>query len=356
LPLDLGARRKPPGAPVVIDHQENVVLRHSLSFGRAYVLPIAFALLIACGCEPQTAAQPPSGQADGAAPPEPDDRNLTLTEDEIAALGLQTSAVERASYTPRIEGYGVVMSLDTLAQMDSELSGAEAAVRQSGATFERFRGLSETIGAASRNELDLAERQALLDQTALALAQRKAAATFGTGAPWLTGDGRAAWLARFAAGRVRLVHATFPIGAVTGPAPSAILVSHLDPLRSAMVWRATPVWDAPADPTIPGRSFFAVVADSDVAEGERVLAAAPSGAAQTGVLVPADAVVVSEGQAWCYVMTMPGTFVRRAIDLGKPLPGGYFAQEGLEAGDLVVTAGTGLLLAREMNPSTEPEE
>ena len=327
-----------------------------LPLGGAKFILIAIAFLVIGGCDGQTATTPETAQADVQPSPESKARTLTLTDDDIAALGLRTAAAESASYTPRIEGYGVVTSLDSLAQMDSELSTAEAAVRQSGATLERLRGLSETMGALSRNELDLTERQAALDQAALALAQRKAAATFGTRAPWLAGNGRAAWLARFASGRVRLVHATFPIGALTGPAPEAIFVSHLDPLRSTKFWRSTLLWDAPADPTIPGRSFFAVVENSDVAEGERLLVGAPSGTAQTGILIPADAVVVSEGQAWYYVMTGPKTFSRRPVDLGKPLPGGYFVGGGVEPGVQIVTAGTGLLLARETNPSAEPED
>jgi hypothetical protein len=131
-------------------------------------------------------------------------------------------------------------------------------------------------------------------------------------------------------------------------------VSHLDQ-RQARSWRADLFWDAPADPAFPGRSFFAVVNGSDIAEGERVFVAATSGVAQRGVLIPADAVVLSQGQAWCFVVVAPGMFQRKPIDLMRPIPGGYFVSSGIEPGQTVVTAGTGLLLAWQINPSTEPE-
>ena len=45
-----------------------------------------------------------------------------------------------------------------------------------------------------------------------------------------------------------------------------------------------------------------------------------------------------------------------AIDGGRPTGAGYFVSEGVDAGDAVVTTGAGLLLARELNASTEAED
>jgi hypothetical protein len=47
--------------------------------------------------------------------------------------------------------------------------------------------------------------------------------------------------------------------------------------------------------------------------------------------------------------------VRTQLDPGRPTPDGYFVKEGISAGDRIVTASAGQLLARESNPSTEPE-
>ena len=106
---------------------------------------------------------------------------------------------------------------------------------------------------------------------------------------------------------------------------------------------------------MPGRSFFAILKDSEASEGERLMAFAPVGEAEPGVLGPAAAALLSSGKFWCYVEAKPGTFVRIEIDPSRPLPDGYFVKEGISAGDKVVTHAAGQLLARQTNPSKEPE-
>ncbi len=76
------------------------------------------------------------------------------------------------------------------------------------------------------------------------------------------------------------------------------------------------------------------------------------GPAQQGVTVPAASVVISDGRYWCYVEARPGVYVRREVSTDRPLGADYFVTQGVAAGDEVVTSGTGLLLARELNPGT----
>jgi hypothetical protein len=66
-----------------------------------------------------------------------------------------------------------------------------------------------------------------------------------------------------------------------------------------------------------------------------------------GVLVPAEAVLHFNGLAWVYVEEKPGDYERRAITLDRPLADGWFAEEGLDEGDRVVTTGAVSLLAIE---------
>ncbi len=99
-----------------------------------------------------------------------------------------------------------------------------------------------------------------------------------------------------------------------------------------------------------------MLADGDVREGERLQVWASTGsAAQDGVLIPAAAVILSNDAYWCFVEKPAGTFTRTAIDTSRPLDGGYFVNSGVTAGDVIVTGAAGLLLARELNPSTEAE-
>jgi hypothetical protein len=65
--------------------------------------------------------------------------------------------------------------------------------------------------------------------------------------------------------------------------------------------------------------------------------------------------VYGDSEAWVYVQTTPGTFLRTRIDTGNATGESYFvaASGGIHPGQPVVVNGAGLLLARETNPSTE---
>ena len=65
--------------------------------------------------------------------------------------------------------------------------------------------------------------------------------------------------------------------------------------------------------------------------------------------------VMSEGKFWCYVEKKPGTFERIEIDTTRPTSDGYFVTEGVGAGDKVVTASAGQLLATESASGSEPD-
>lgn len=277
---------------------------------------------------------------------------LTLKAEEVKSLGLTIEPASAASFTGRITGYGVVTALDTIAQADSEFLAAQAAAAQSQAAVARARSLSTGEEAAiSREQLEAAESKATADAAALALARRKTEAAFGLNSPWRDAATRQAAMRRLASGAVVLVRATFP--ATGGAAPRTLQISRMG--SDAKSWTTHTIWDAPADAAVPGRSFYALLEGSDLAQNERVIAAIPTGAAQAGAKIPAHALVYGESEAWIYRQTGENTFLRTKVDISRPLDDGYFV-EGIKPGDKVVTDGAGLLMAREINPSTEPEE
>lgn len=271
---------------------------------------------------------------------------ITLTGGDVARLGLQTAPLAPASYTPRVHGYGVVMDLTQLAQVDSGLITAQAAVRQSHADVERYRALFAQGGAISRQTLDTAEKQAATDEAGLLLAERNAYVQFGQRAPWLGAHADKAILQQLTSGKAVLVKATFPLDALGATQPREIAVRHLSAQQDQQGWNSKIIWSAPADPTIPGQSFFALIDGSDLQPGEHALVSSPTGAAMQGVAIPASAVLISEGKPWCYLQIASGEFRRLQIDITRPLPGGYFIAGN--PGGSVVVRGTGLLLAREL--------
>lgn len=306
-------------------------------------ISLVFLALLA-GCDNQTGTD--SGRS-----AKPQSRHaVTLSEADIVRLGIKTTPAQATKYTPHVHGYGVVVNTTALAQLDAAIVTATAAQRQSQAAVKRARtlfGKTQTVHAVSHEALDAAEQRAAADEAALALADSTEVAAFGQHAPWRGKNRNSEILAKLTSGRTMLVEATFPLGVKLGALPSALTVTHLTTQPGQAGRAASKIWNAPADPTIPGRSFFALVDGADLAQGEHVLVFAPTGKPIDGVRVPVEAIVLSEDKTWCYAATSPRTFVRLPIDLGTPITDGYFVAHGINPSQPIVVAGTGLLLARE---------
>ncbi|MDE2161584.1 MAG: hypothetical protein KGL56_01405 [Alphaproteobacteria bacterium] len=271
---------------------------------------------------------------------------VVLSADDAAHIGIRTAPIRAVAYTPQIQGYGEVSNFETLAQAVSEVTTAEAAARQSAATLTRYRKLAGAL-AVSRETLDAAEKQALTDEAALTLAQRKEATTYGRDAPWLT-NGRGV-LASLASGKLVLIHVTFPLSASPERTADRLTVQRIGYASGAPSWTTEKIWNAPADVEIPGRSYFALIVSNDLAEGDRLLVTMPSGKPVAGVLIPADAMVLNGDKAWYYATQGGGVFTRHVLDLSRPIAGGYFMPGAAPAPSAVVQGGS-LLLARELNP------
>jgi hypothetical protein len=323
-------------------------------------LMLSLTLLCACGKQaiaPQAAMAAPDA---GGAAEEKDDATIgtvKLTPDQVAKLGLTTRAAAAVSFVPAKQGFGVVLSHDAIAQAVADVATAQATVRQSQAVLARIARLAGTPGAESAEAREGAVRQEAVDAAALRLAAAKASATLGQHPPW-SGHDDSQLPAELAQGRSKLLRVTFPLGTLRGPVPSSLRVSRLDSGAAGERWTARAVWEAPADSGLPGRSVFALLQHTDAAEGERLLVWSmgdASAGADSGVLVPPTALVVSDGKYWCYVERQPGLFARVLLDIGRPMADGYFIAGSIKPGDAIVTSGAGLLLAHQTNPNAEAE-
>src|SRR5947209_13826416 len=112
---------------------------------------------------------------------------VSLKPEEIKSLGIATQPAQAASYRTAVSGYGVVVALDTFAQLDADVLTAQAAAVQSQAAANRARSLATGEEAAvSREVVETANAKAAADDASLMLARRKAEASLGRGAPALT--------------------------------------------------------------------------------------------------------------------------------------------------------------------------
>jgi hypothetical protein len=310
------------------------------------------------GCHKGNDTAQPAAKEEAAkeGPAAPAGECVTLTAEQVTKLGIATEPAKAADYTAEIVGYGVVVPHEAIAAAVAELTTAQAAQAQSRAAAARAQRLTGTPGAMSADAVETSARQVATDSAALTLAERRLSSVIGA-APL---DSTGAALQDLASGKAKLLRASFPLGALQGATPPSLRAAHLETNSSGASqtpgWSLHPVWNAPADASLPGRSFFGVLKGGDAGEGERLLVWAPgTGPAQRGVTIPAAALVISEGKYWCFVEQKPGSYLRREVATDRPVGDGYVVTQGIAAGDRVVTAAAGLLLAREMNPNTEAD-
>jgi hypothetical protein len=289
------------------------------------------------------------------------DKDTVVLSPEMARrLGISTTQAQAVTFTPGAEGFGAVLGHDSIAQIAADIETARAAMKQSQAALERARQLANGPGALGVDAVENATKQTAADQASLTLAQRKLTATLGLKFPRHGAETDDAVLTALANGTFKLARVTFPPGAMAGASPHELRLlplesSSADAASGAAIWTANTVWDAPQDPTLPGRSLFALLRTADIPEGVRIQALPVAGnSGVRGVLVPSSAVVVSEGQYWCYLRKGTDSFLRAPITVDRPLAQGYFVPaDRIAPGAEIVTAAAGLLLARQTNPSSE---
>jgi hypothetical protein len=329
----------------------------TLRFSTSLLLSIM--LLGACGKQQPAADAAKAAAEEKKAQPEGADAqtaDVKLAADEVAKLGIAATAAVAVRFVPAKQGFAVVLGHDAIAQAVADVSTAQAEARQSQAVLARMSRLAGTAGAESAEAHESAVRQAAVDSAALHLAEAKSSAILGQHPPWAGQDDNKV-LIELAAGRSKLLRVTFPLGVLNGAAPSSLRVARLDAAATGDRWTVHVVWDAPADSASPGRSFFALLQHTDAGEGERLLVWANGdavGGGESGVLVPPASVVMSDGKYWCYVERQPNVFTRLPLDISRPMADGYFVA-GIKPGEQIVTSAAGLLLARQINPSSEAE-
>ena len=328
------------------------------------------------GARANTGGEADKAPAEGSSSDQP--KPVVLTAQERQKLGITTTPAQAITFNDSSMAFGVVLAHDTIAQAVADLETAASAAHQSQVALTRGQKLAAGPGALGVDTIETLQKQKAADQAALSLARRKITAVVGVRFPWVAAEGDTGTLNALASGEAKLVRATFPSGAFAGAAPKSLRLVPLEPgtvadpnptAQSAKragdaattntSLTASPVWDAPQDPNLPGRSFFALLRNAEIAEGSRFQVVPMSAVGGvTGVLVPANAVVITSGQYWCYLEKKPGTFARVPIVIDKPLGAGYFVSDGVgvSEGDKVVTSSAGLLLAREMNAATGPDD
>lgn len=320
----------------------------------------ALTVALAAGCSPK---KEPAAEPAAAAPAAAESRvkhgtngevMITLDEPTRKALGLEFAALQPASVPPEVKGFGRVLDVTSLVSQAADLAAALASAEASAQELGRLKTLAAQNNASAR-ALQAAEAAAVRDQAQAQAARLRLMASWGdtlAGRKDLPG-----LISALASQRASLAEIDLPAGEPLKAEPQgARLFSLADESRPIAAQYVGPA--AVIDPQTQGRGYLFLVEtnSSRLAPGASLtgMLSLP-GEAQTGVLVPASAVVRFSGAAWVYVQTGPGTFQRAAVSLERPLAEGWFVRQGVKPQDSVVVVGAQLLLSEELKGEGGPD-
>lgn len=145
-----------------------------------------------------------------------------------------------------------------------------------------------------------------------------------------------------------LVRVDLPLGVSLKGQPTAgrvaPLVSEQSPVEAQFLGPAPS-----ADLAMQGQGFLFLLKGNSLPPGAAVVGwLKVPGEAESGVIVPREAILRHEGEVFVYLQTGDETFQRREIELERPLANGWFVGEGLKKNQKVVVVGAQQLLSEEL--------
>jgi hypothetical protein len=263
----------------------------------------------------------------------------TVTREQAAFPAVVLSVQELATFR---NTYVVTQAQLQRARLQADVAGKEYARLK--ALFEENQNISEkslqSAEAAWRSdEADVRAGEQQLSLQAASIRQEWGEVV----TKWAT-EGSAQFQ-RILDGGESLIEMTVPSGAVFAP-PKSISLE----LPSGSRSQATSVSAfSKVDPRIQGRSFLYLASGQPrLPPGLNLVARLSVGSPLKGVIIPASAVIWSEGKAWVYVQVSNDGFTRSPVATDVPVDDGFFATEGFSIGDKIVTVGAQALLSEEM--------
>jgi membrane fusion protein, multidrug efflux system len=282
------------------------------------------------------------------------------------ANGIVTTVLPATKQQIESQATGVVVQLQPLLDLQAsynaprtDLIRARANARASQAEYERLRQLNQNGKNASDKAVEAARATAESDAALVQNAQQAITLLKGTTllhwgpvvASWL--EGNSPQLDALLMQRRFLLQVTGTT-ATPFPVPKQAVVQFADGAHAP----ASYVSVLPQlDPRLQVPSLlYEVAAHPGLVPGINLSVFLPSGPLERGVIIPSDAVVWSEGSAWCYVEESPGKFVRTAVETFNPVSGGWFVAEGIGPNARVVTWGAQTLLSEEFRSQIQADQ
>lgn len=278
---------------------------------------------------------------------------ITLSEEMRKKIGLELAQPAPAQSSPEVKGYGRVEDAANLGGLVADLATAEAAYVASSNELERSKTL-ESQGNSSARTLQTAEATAVHDRLAVQAAHDKL--LLASTASVADRADLPAFVRSLAAGESALVRIDLAADEIPAARPVGARIVTLSGATADADFLGTA---AATDPQTQGRGYFALVSSNSItlAPGQALTGYLRlPGEVVSGVTVPRDAVVRTEGAGWVYVQNSDGkSFTRRAVPLDHLTDAGWFVTNGVSAGDSIVITGAQTLLSEEQKASIQPD-
>jgi len=269
-------------------------------------------------------------------------------------LGLASATLEATTTRAQAALPGVVLTVQELATARTGYVAAEAQLQkarlQAGLASKEYARLKTLSGDIAERRLQEAEAtMQSADADVAAAEQQLHLHTSATRQEW--GPVAAGWVAQNSPQLQRLLNGDDTLIQMTVPADAAFAAPKSVTLELSGSTRRSAKLVSPfprLDPRIQGPSYLYLASGVRLPPGLMLLARLPVGGTLQGVVIPAAAVVWSEGKAWVYTQVSPERFTRSVVATDVPVGNGYFTAQGFAAGDKIVTVGAQALLSEEM--------
>jgi hypothetical protein len=283
---------------------------------------------------------------------------LTLDTSTQNHLGLEVATLTATVTHEQLTAPAVVLSVQDLTtfrngyiatQAQLQKSRVEADVARKEYTrlktlFQQNQNISEKALQSAYGTLQTNEADIRAGEQQLSLEQSVARQQWGNIATKWAVDGSPEFQ-RILDQREVLVQMTMPAGEMFAPAQK-ISLEIPGGIRTAASFVST---FPRVDPRIQGRSFlYRALAQPSLTPGVNLLARLSVGNQMQGVIVPASAIVWSEGKAWVYQQMASVRFTRRSMPTDIPVERGFFVAKGFSSGDRVLIQGAQALLSEEL--------
>jgi hypothetical protein len=304
------------------------------------------------GAEPATADHKPAAEEPHIKTDTNGNVTIKVDAETQKRIALKAEPVTATNLPPEVKGFGRVLDPAPLAGLINELATAQAAFTVSSKELERLKTLKEQ-GNTSDRALQAAEAIAARDRLLVQSAKDRLELSWGK---IIEGQNDLpAFVQSLTSLETALVRVDLPAGQALKSLPATARIINLSgsSVVAQFVSLATGV-----DPQTQGQGFIFAVKPNDarLQPGAAVTGYLKiPGELLTGIFIPRDAVVRTEGQGWVYVQSGEEAFTREEIVLNHPVDGGWFLTNGIAASDRVVVAGGQTLLSEELKPSGKPQ-